>query len=135
MKAVIKIEKEVTIKTIIIDIEPRYIGDLEGDDLPTDFPLLSKDKKTWFARVDVDSGKIHDWPQGEVREMYVKVCDAGIYTLLDENGQEIAKKDGYVPNGIVPGEYGDYVELKIDGNGVITNWPRYPDVSAFFGED
>lgn len=135
MKTVMKIEKEVNVKTIIIDIEPRYIGDSEDDDLPTDFPLLSKDKKTWVARVDVDTGVIYDWPKGEVREMYVKVCDQGIYTLLDENGKELCKKDGYVPNGIIPGEWGDYIDLKIDTNGVITNWPKDPDLSAFFGED
>jgi len=26
----------------------------------------------------------------------------------------------------------DYVMLKIDSGGVITNWPKSPDVSAFF---
>lgn len=134
MQATIKVKKQVEVKTIIIDIQPRYIGDSEDDDLPTDFPLLSSDKKTWLARVDVDTGIIRDWPQGEVREMFVKVCDQGLYTLLDENDQELCKIDGYVPNGIVPGEYGDYVELKIDANGVITNWPKRPDLSAFFDD-
>lgn len=132
MKAIIKVEKEVNIKTIVIDIAPRHIGDSAYDDMPTDFPLLSKDKKTWFARVDVNTGIIYDWPQGEVREMYVKVCDQGIYTLLDENDQELCSIEGYVPNGLIPGEYGDYIDLKIDANGVITNWPKHPDLSAFF---
>lgn len=31
--------------------------------------------------------------------------------------------------------YGDYVELEIDENGIITNWPKRPDISAFFGGD
>lgn len=135
MKALIKVEKEVEIKTVIVTIEPRYIGDSEDDDMPTDFPLLDDAKEIWCASIDIDNGKIKDWPIGEVREMFVKVCDQGLYSLLDADGNEVAKIDGYVPNGLIPGEYGDYVDLKIDAEGVITNWPKYPDLSAFFGDD
>ena len=135
MKTTIKVEKEVDIKTVIVTIEPRYIGDSEDDDMQTDFPLLDDAKKIWCASIDVDTGTIKDWPIGEVRNMFVKVCDQGLYSLIDSDGNEVAKIDGYVPNGLIPGEYGDYVDLKIDENGVITNWPKYPDLSAFFGED
>jgi hypothetical protein len=98
--------------------------------LPTDFPLLKG--KTWKAQVDIDTGRIMGWPAGEEREMFVKVCDAGVYTLLDSDWNTVAVKDGYVPHGVVPGEYGDYVHLKINGEGVITNWPENPDVKEFF---
>ena len=40
----------------------------------------------------------------------------------------------YVPHGVVPGEYGDYVILKID-KGRIVNWPAKPDVSEFFNQE
>jgi hypothetical protein len=44
-------------------------------------------------------------------------------------------RDGYVPNDLVPGSYGDYVELSINEEGVITNWPKNPSVDEFFDED
>lgn len=135
MKATVKIEKEVEIRAVKIDIAPRYIGDTEDDDMPTDFPLLNDAKTAWTAIVDIDTGQIGSWPIGEVREMYVKVCDAGIYSLIETDGTTIATISGYVPNGVVPGEYGDYVDLKIDANGFITNWPKRPDISAFFNSD
>lgn len=135
MKTTVKIEKEVDIKHVIIDIAIRYVGDSDDDDVPTDFPLLRDDKKTWLAKVDIDTGIIDGWPQGDSREMHAKVCDAGIYTLLDADGNTVATLSGYVPNDLVPGSYGDYVELSIDGGGKITNWPRHPDVSQFFESD
>lgn len=133
MKALVKVQKEVEIQKIIIDIAPRYIGDSDDDDVSSDFPLLNGEN--WKATVMVGSGQILDWPEGEEREMYCKVCDAGTYTLLDDQGEEVATINGYVPNGIVPGEYGDYVHLKISGDGVITNWPEHPRIDEFFEDD
>jgi hypothetical protein len=135
MKATVKVKTEVEIKSVIICIRPRYIGDSDEDDMPTDFPLLCPSKTQWVANVDIESGQIAGWPIGEKREMSVKVCDAGRYTLRDILGNNIAVINGYVPNGVVPGEYGDYVDLKIDENGFITNWPKHPDISAFFKDE
>lgn len=132
MKAIQRIKQEVEVKWCVIDIEPRYVGDNEDDDLPTDFPLLNEAKTQWRAKVDIDSGQIEGWPKGDAREMHVKVCDAGLYSLLDAEGKELARLDGYVPHGVVPGSYGDYVILSIDESGRITNWPKSPDVSEFF---
>jgi hypothetical protein len=138
MKAFVMVEKEVEIKEVIIDIRPRHIGDGEGYDMPTGFPLLNDAKNRWVARVNIDTGVIAGWPQGDARKMHVKVCDAGTYRLIDASGGEIAAiVNYYVPHGVVPGSYGDYVELTIDESGRITNWPRRPDFSAFFknGDD
>ena len=135
MKATVKIEKEVDIRTVIIDIAPRYIGDAKDDDMPTDFPMLNAAKTAWVASVNIDTGEISGWPAGDARKMHVKVCDAGIYSLIDADGNEVIKFAGYVPHGVVPGSYGDYVELEIDERGVITNWPKSPDVSDFFRDD
>ena len=136
MKATVKTEKEVEIKTVLIDIAPRYIGDSDDDDMPTDFPLLNDVKDAWIVRVDIDNGVIENWPEGDARKMHVKVCDAGTYRLLDVDGNEVAAiVNNYVPHGVVPGSYGDYVELTIDETGKITNWPKSPDVSEFFGGD
>lgn len=135
MKAIIKVEKEVDIRIVKIDIEARYIGDSDDDDMPLDFPLLNEAKTAWVASVDIDTGAIACWPQGDKRTMHVKVCDAGIYQLIDGDGNVIATKSGYVPNGVVPGSYGDYVELEINEDGIITNWPKHPDISEFFDEE
>lgn len=136
MKTTVRIEKEVDIAFVFIDIAPRYIGDGDDDDMPTDFPLLNADKTAWVATVNIDTGEIQGWPAGEKRSMHVKVCDAGTYKLIDREGVEIAARvNSYVPNGVVPGSYGDYVELEINENGIITNWPKHPDVSGFFSDD
>jgi hypothetical protein len=131
MKATVRIEKEVDIKAVLIDIAPRYIGDRDDDDMPTDFPLLSENKDAWRASVNIDTGEIANWPIGDARKMHVKVCDAGIYKLIDVDGNIVAEKDGYVPD-VVPNDYGDYVVLNINENGVIDNWNSNASIDDFF---
>lgn len=132
MKATVTKKVEVEIKKIRIRVEPRYVGDGEDDDMPTDFPLLQDG--TWSAMVDVDTGAIDQWPIGDSRTMHIKVCDAGSYALYDATGSEVAAFDGYVPD-IVPGSYGDYIELEIDENGVITNWDPSASINDFFKDE
>ena len=133
MKALVKISKEIEIEKIIIDIPIRHIGNSDDDEVRPDFPLLNGSQ--WLATVMVDSGVILDWPKGEEHDVCCKVRDTGIYTLLDDAGEVVATKDCYVPNGIVPGEYGDYVHLIINAEGVISNWPESPCVDEFFNDD
>ncbi len=135
MKAKMKIEREVEIRSIIISVEPRYIGDDEDSDMSSDFPLLDESKTLWTAHVNIDTGLISGWPIGEKRKAFIKVCDAGQYTLVDSDGNHLKTIEGYVPNGIIPGEYGDYIDLDIDENGFIANWPKRPDISAFLNDD
>ena len=132
MKARMKVTKEVEIEKIIIAINIRYVGDDEDDDVPRNFPLLNG--SLWKATVMVDSGQIEEWPGGEARNLFCKVCDSGAYTLIDGDGEIVVQREGYVPNGIVPGKYGDYVDLKINSDGVIENWPTHPDLSDFFDD-
>lgn len=135
MKALVtrKVEVEVEVKTIRIEISPRYIGDNDDDDVPTNMPLLKGE--SWVALVDIDTGEIEDWPAGKEASLFAKVCDAGLYTLLDKDGSVVAQLADYVPHGVVPGEWGDYVDLKINGDGVITNWPESPYLDDFFEND
>jgi hypothetical protein len=44
--------------------------------------------------------------------------------LLDENDKVVAEINGYVPNQLIPERngYGDYIELKINPDGIIVNW-------------
>lgn len=130
MKATIPTTKEVEITHILITVPVRY-GE---EDIPYDFPMRLDD--TWSAKVCIDSGLILGWPVGTSGEMQMKVCDGGIYSLLDASGHELAKIDcDYVPHGVIPGEYGDYIHLIIDESGRITNWPKAPDVSRFFRKE
>jgi len=133
MKATIKIEKEVNIKAVTINISPRYIGGSDDDDMPTDFPLLNENKTAWQASINIDTGEIGGWPIGDAREMHAKVCDAGFYQLVDDGGNVVAEKDGYVPN-IVPNDYGDYVVLKINEKGIIENWKPDAGIDDFFDD-
>ena len=133
MKIVAKVEKEINIKYVLIDISPRYIGDSQDDDVPSDFPLLNGEN--WKAYVDVDTHLIKDWPIGIDARLQAKVCDAGSYYLIDDMENIVASKENdYVPNGLVPGKYGDYIDLDIDIDGRIKNWPIYPDFSTFFDD-
>jgi len=53
-----------------------------------------------------------------------KVSDMFYASLVDKSGNELGSYDGYVPE-IIPGGYGDYVELNIDiETGKITNWKK-----------
>jgi hypothetical protein len=99
------------------------------EDIPNDFPLRKGD--LWTAIVAFDNGQIQGWPQGQSGEVQMKVCDSGVYILRNHCGEEIARIEDYVPHGVVPGRYGDYVDLKIDANGYITNWPKKPDVGKW----
>lgn len=96
-------------------------GQKEDDDAPT-IPFASGD--TWAPLIDIDAGKIVDWPEGTTASVHYKVCDAGRYSLLDENMQELVSIDGYVPPIMWPKEhgYGDYVIMDIGADGKIANW-------------
>jgi len=130
MKTTIKVEKEVNITRLNMQVAVRY----EDEDMPFDAPMRQGDM--WKATIDLDNHCIVAWPQGKTLEFYMKVCDQGSYQLIDDHGNEVlAIENDYVPNNLLPGEYGDYLELKIDENGVITNWLPSPDFSDFMPEE
>lgn len=125
MKAYKIIKEEVDVQTIEVILPVRY-GD---EDIPYDTPMRYGD--VWRACIDIDEGRVWHWPQGKTLDMYMKVCDSGVYILRDSEGINIAERNDYVPHGIVPGEFGDYVHLQIDATGKVTNWPRNIDLSGF----
>ena len=129
MKVTVLRPVEVEIDSIQIILPVNY-GD---QDMPYDTPHRAG--QTFSIRVAIDTGQVLDWPEDRPLDLYMKVVDGGTYRLLDANGSEVAAlEQEYVP-GVVPGEYGDYVDLWIDKHGVITNWPKKPDVSEFFKTD
>lgn len=129
MKAKIPTTIEVNITHVLVNLPVRY-GE---EDIPNDFPLREGDM--WNAKIDIDTGKIDGWPQGKTGGFYMKVVDMGTYRLIDINGAIVGEVvEDYVPHGVIPGEYGDYVDFDIDENGVITNWPKHPDIRQFLNQ-
>ena len=128
MKTTVMRPVEVEIVAVKIHVAVRY----GTDDMPMDFP--GREGDMWRITVDIDTGKIDGWPKGVERDLYMKVCDDGSYYLLDgENRCVAGLENEYVPHGVVPGEFGDYIDLHIQPDGVIENWPTYPNVDEFFG--
>lgn len=127
MKFTQTIQREVDVQTIDVILPVRY----DDEDIPYDAPKRYGDM--WQAEIDIATGEIHDWPQGKTLDMYMKVVDTGTYILRDGDGNIIAERNDYVPHGIIPGEWGDYVHLKIDETGKITNWPKKINLADFDG--
>ena len=92
-------------------------------------PLRTGDN--WCPVIRLADGVVLDWPTGTAAEIHFKVCDAGLYWLLDENRQRIAKWGGYyVPDAFLcHGDkgYGDYIILTIGGDGAIAGW-KQPEI-------
>ncbi len=117
MKIIVQRPVEIIAKTLLIEAPVRY-GE---EDIPNDFPKRHGD--LWKIKVDIDTGRIMEWPKGFKASVHMKVCDEGKYFLYDNRGAELAKIEDYVPD-CVPGRYGDYIEMTIAGDGRIKEWAR-----------
>lgn len=90
----------------------------------------------WEPKIEIESGRIVDWPANVSASLHYKVCDDGKYSLLNESCSIVLQKEGYVPDVMCPKEegYGDYIIMDINEEGFIQNWK--PDLSYFTeGED
>ncbi len=128
MKAKIRVEKEIDIG--YVEIEVPYD---EDDEIPEG----TFGTNGWWLRlrIDVDTGMVCDWC-GPAINIYLKVVDRGFYCLRDKDGEQVAKiEQDYVPNSLIPGEYGEYIDLKIGADGKILNWPKRISFEDFFPED
>lgn len=122
----ISIKREVEVKYLKLDVAVRY----EEEHMPNDAPL--REGNSWCAIINLHTARIRDWPKGRALSFRnMKVCDEGIYILLDDNGVEVTRIEGYVPNKLLPGAYGDYLSLDIDEDGKITNWLSNPTLENF----
>ena len=98
------------------------------EDMPNNFPYRHGDM--WSVVINADTGQISNWPAGVAHKLHMKVTDGGTYELLNIDGRVVlAIEENYVPHGVIPGEYGDYVILDIGPDGVIRNWPKRFDLS------
>lgn len=83
----------------------------------------------WCPVIDLESGRIKDWPEGTRADVHYKVCDDGDYWLNDEDGAVWGHQAGYVPRFLAVGDcgYGDYIILEIGEDGGIVGW-KSPDI-------
>ena len=118
------VSKEV--KYLHADCEVRYWedGEVNGTE-DTDGKLIPlRVNDAWCPTIELETGTIQDWPAGTTANVHYKVCDAGIYKLLDAEKNVVREIEGYVPDMMSPGGsgYGDYVIMTIGPNGKIENW-------------
>ena len=108
--------------------EDATVNGVEDED-GSRIPFRSGD--AWRPLIDLETGAIVDWPSGVTADIHYKVCDDGRYALLDADHHPLRDIDGYVPGMLSPGGsgYGDYVIMKVDGEGRIENWRA--DLSYF----
>ena len=100
------------------------VEDTMGDLIPC------REGETWKPLIDVDEGRIANWTTGTIAVIHYKVCDDGIYKLLDDSKEVIKEIDGYVPDLMCPQENGfvDYIIMNVDENGIISKWdPTFDD--------
>lgn len=136
MKARILRPVEVDIRTCQVKAGVRYWEDATVDGVEDTEGLLipCREGSLWCPEIDVDSGTILNWRKGVKAKVHYKVCDSGSYYLRDAEGKDVLWiEEDYVPNGLIPGKYGDYIEMDIDAEGRILNWPKSPHISEFEG--
>ena len=144
MKITVNKPAEVNVKTLRLNVRVRYPNDgaiitnltpgnednltemLVWDDIQNPkMPHLYNVNGEWRWRLelDIETGKIKDWPEVKARINY-KVCDEFECDILDSAGIIVRSYDGYVPEffGIGECNYGDYIIMDIDETGQIIDW-------------
>ena len=117
-----------TITTITICIPAN------DDEIAPNAPMRKDDM--WEIDINVDSKSVNNWPTGETMNLSACVADSGCYYLKTDTGEIITSlEEEYVPNKLLPGAYGDYLELDIDEYGTINNWLKDANFSDFQPEE
>lgn len=120
------VELEFDAKILKVNANVRYWEDSSVNGVDDEDGKLIPFRKgdSWCPIIDIDDGSIVDWPKGTTANIHYKVCDDGVYTLVDEYDEEITSVEDYVPSIMCPcGDgYGDYIIMVIDGDGKIENW-------------
>ena len=123
-------------KLLIVRAEVRYWEDSTFDGVEDseegEFAPF-KSGVFWNPIIDLDSGKIVNWPQGTVAAIHYKVCDQGEYWLADASAVKLAKwKGSYVPDKFLcHGDegFGDYIIFAVNENGKIQDYTK-PEINA-----
>lgn len=122
MKVEIRERKIHEVSQLVVKASVRYWDDAEVNGIvDTDGSLIPFRKgDCWNIIVDVDKGQIVGWPKGTTAKTHYKVCDCGLYSLVNSEGVVLFTVESYVPDCL--GDEGDYLELEIDSDGFIKDW-------------
>jgi len=135
MKVKIKTIKEVEVKYLKVDVGVRYWEDatVNGQEDTNGDLIPFRKGDRWKILIDVETGIIKEWPTGTIADIHYKVCDDGIYKLLDEEASILRWIEGYVPKifDLYRDSYGDYIIMKIDSTGMIKGWNNEASLDDF----
>lgn len=78
----------------------------------------------WRPIIDIKEGVITNWRKGTTAHAFYKICDDGVYSLLDTEKKVLYEVESYVPSilAIEDSGFGDYVDMIIDEDGKIKDW-------------
>lgn len=101
-----------------------------------------KESNYWEIIIDLETGKVLNWPLWFCLRTHYKVCDDGEYVFLDKDMNEVVNitkeyKQYYVPDflAIEDSGYGDYVAININGDGSIQHFAEMQsEIKRYFSE-
>jgi len=118
--------RQIAAKFLQVDCGPRYWddADVNGEEDVDGSRIPLREGGRWKPRIDLETGRVLDWPAGTCAKILYFVCDDGRYTLLDADGRRVAEIDGHVPDVMCPdGDgFGEFVNMTVREDGSIANW-------------
>lgn len=117
-------------KFIEVDAGVRYwedamVNGVEDDD-GSRIPFRVGDR--WCPVIELETGRVVNWPAGMVADIHYKVCDDGDYWLRDDERREVGKWTGdYVPDAFLchgARGFGDYIIFTVGADGIVAGWER-----------
>ena len=97
----------------------------EQGNIITDRKDIPLDYGNFHLKIDIDNGKIIDWPKKKISvKVYMRAKDTGFYNYYDKDNKLIYEESGYVPDflGINNPAYGDDINFDTDLDGFILKW-------------
>ena len=97
----------------------------EQGNIITDRKDIPLEYGNFNLKIDVDNGKIIDWPKKKISvKVYMRAKDTGFYNYYDKDNKLIYEESGYVPDflGINNPAYGDDINFDTDLDGFILKW-------------
>lgn len=130
MKVTVYKPVELEIHSVRIEVE---LHDDVSENLPKH---LFNDDGELDLLIEVDTGKVVSWQGNGPVSIHANVRNNGVYTLFDKFGDKVASLDNYyIPHDLIPGKRGEYIHIDINDDGIVTNWPKCPNVYEFFNPD
>ena len=98
-------------------------------------PMLDRKNFLFNLEIDLKERRVTDWKtKNGYWRIWGKVKHYGTYTVLDSEKRPLWQIHGFVPYKLVsPFEkgWGDYLDIRVNNDGSIKNWPEVPDFTDF----